>query len=102
MLAVFDQVFGELANYSDIKVDIRAVEASSDAPSDGATMAFDLHLDISGLELDLAMEMYLWPYGNAKVTATFLGTPDAINAALTGPTLDAIVDKLKAAVASGG
>ncbi len=46
--------------------------------------------------------MYLWPYGNAKVTTTFIVTPDSINGELTGPALDAAVEKLKAAASSGG
>ena len=101
MLAVFNQVFGGLAD-EDLKVEVEAAQASSDAPNNGATMAFDLHLDITGIELDMAMEMYLWPYGNAKVTTTFIGTPDSVNGDLTGPALDAVVEKLEAAAASGG
>ena len=64
-------------------------------------MAFDVHMNISGIELDMAMEMYLWPYGNAAVTVSFMGAPDDINAGLTGPTLDAVVEKLQAAAAPG-
>jgi hypothetical protein len=101
MLAVFNEVFGQLAD-QDIKVDVTPVEASSDAPNDGASMAFNLHLNAAGQELDLAMEMYLWPYGNAKVSAQFMGTPDTLNAEVTGPTLDAVATKLEAAAGSEG
>jgi hypothetical protein len=102
MLAVFNQVFGELAAGDEIKIDVAAAEASSEAPNNGATMAFDIHMDISGIELDLAMEMYLWPYGNAKVTVQFMGSPDTLDSDVTGPTLDAVVEKLKAAAGSEG
>ena len=96
MLAVFDTMFGELAE-QDIEVEVMAAEASSDAPNNGATMAFDIHMDISGIELDMAMEIYFWPYGNAALTVSFLGTPDTLDADTTGPTLDAVAEKLKAA-----
>ncbi|HEU0074509.1 MAG TPA: hypothetical protein VFS30_10895 [Dehalococcoidia bacterium] len=102
MLAVFNQVFGELAADGDIKVDVAAAEASSEAPNNGATLAFDIHMDISGIELDMALEMYLWPYGNAKVTVQFMGTPDTLDSDVTGPALDAVVEKLKAAAGSEG
>jgi hypothetical protein len=102
MLALFDEVFGELGADDEIMIEVTAAQASSAAPNDGATMAFDIHMDISGIELDLAMEMYIWPYGNAKVTVTFMGTPDSLDAGVTGPTLDAVVEKLKAAADSEG
>ena len=102
MLAVFNTSFSELAADGDIEVQVAAAEASSQAPNNGATMAFDIHMDISGIELDMAMEMYLWPYGNAKVSVSFMGAPEDLNGDVTGPTLDAVVEKLKAAAGSEG
>ena len=99
MLAVFDEAFGEIASGGDIDIEVAAAQASSPAPNNGATMAFDIHMMISGVELDMAIEMYLWPYANAKITATFMGTPESLNSEVTGPTLDALVKRLEAAAA---
>ena len=100
MLAVFNQSFGEMAEEGDFKIEVESADASSPAPNNGATMAFDLYMEISGISLDLAMGMYFWPYGNAEVTVSFTGSQDSLNSDLTGPTLDAVVDKLGAAAAA--
>jgi hypothetical protein len=99
MLAVFNEAFGEAAQGGDLEIEVAARDASSTAPNNGASMAFDINMDLAGIELDLSMEMYLWPYGNAKVTVQFMGSQESLNSDLTGPTLDAIVDKLDSAAA---
>jgi len=60
-----------LGNAQEVHAEARVAAASSAAPNDGATMAFDFEMVLAGIELDFAMEMYAWPCGNAGVTVTF-------------------------------
>ena len=100
MLAVFNEVFSDIGDAGEIEIEVTGRDASSPAPNDGASLAFDMAMNISGIELDLAMEIYFWPYGNAKVTTTFMGEGDTLGSDITGPTLDAVVEKLEAAAES--
>jgi hypothetical protein len=60
-------------------------------------MAFDVHMSFAGIELDMAMQMYFWPYANANVQAMFLGTAETLDADLVGGVLKTVDDNLKAA-----
>jgi hypothetical protein len=72
-----------------VEVDVSTREPSVGAPNDGAAMAFDMKVTIGAIELPMAIELYMWPYGNAGVTATFAGTQEALDEELIGSTLNA-------------
>jgi hypothetical protein len=97
----FEAIFPELiANEEDapegIKYTLTAREPSTEAPNNGAGMAFDLALEYRGAEFTAALELYLWPYSNAGVTITFIGTPDNIDAELIDAVLEAADERVKA------
>lgn len=94
-VAVFNNVFKDLGTGVDVKVS--SVSASSTPPQDGASLAFALKLTIATVELDMRMEMYFWPYGNAKVSLLFLGTADNVNKELTTKVTSVVDQKLQAA-----
>ena len=97
MLAVFRTAFAESSDMAGVKADVSARKVTAAAPNGGAAMGFDIHLGISGIKMDMAVEIYVWPYGNASATVMFLGVPDAINSQLTEPILRVVDDKIIAA-----
>ncbi len=102
MLAVFKTAFAESGDLSGVQADVTQRKVSASAPRGGATMGFDIHMDIAGIKMDMAMEMYIWPYGNASATVMFLGEPDAITSQLTEPVLRVVDDKIVAAGKAAG
>jgi hypothetical protein len=96
LISVLNTQFAETGP-SGVQLEVTRGTASAPAPEDGARMAFDMHMTIANIELDMAMEMYFWPYENASVRALFLGTNEVLNAELVGGVLQTVDRKLKAA-----
>ncbi len=100
MLAILPKAFADADMPEGVELNVALRDNSSAAPNDGVAMGFDMDMSLGALELQMAMEMYMWPRGNAGVTAMFLGTPDTLDAGLVGNTLAALDDKLTEAAAS--
>ena len=98
MTTVFEEGFRSLN--SDVKAEATARNASSSAPRDGVALAYDIDLEVPELNLDMTMEFYFWTYGNAEFSVAFAGPPNSLASDLTGPTLEAIVNRVEAAAAS--
>ena len=99
MLAVMPKAFSEEDLPDEASIEITSREPSAQAPNDGVTMSFDISVDLGAVQFDMAVEMYMWPYGNAKATAMFVGDQDALNADLIGPSLTAFEQHLSDAAA---
>ena len=69
------------------RIDFKPRDASAVAPNGGVTMAYDVHMDVEGVGVDMALELYVWSRGNARVSALFAGEPNQIDAAFTGSVL---------------
>ena len=95
MLAVFPKAFAEEDMPEGVTVDVSTRAPSAQAPNNGATMAYDIAMDLGAFQFDMGMEMYLWPVGNAAVTAMFVGEQDSVGADLIEPTLAAFHRKLR-------
>lgn len=102
MLAAFRSAFADSSELAGVEADISPRKVSAAAPRDGATMGFDIHLRVAGITMDMALEMYIWPYGNASATVMFIGVPDEINSQLTEPVLRVVDDKFAAAGKAAG
>jgi hypothetical protein len=98
MVAALNGGFGELAAGRG-SVEVSGRDVSARTPNEGAGMAVDLHMEVAGVDANLAFEMHFWRYGNAAVTVFIVGTPGEVNLGLTGPVLGAVTDKLEAAAA---
>lgn len=96
-VAVFNGLFTEQLGESGIELDVESVEGSAVAPQDGATLAFQIDMSLAGIELDLMMQMYFWPYGNASAQAFFFGPTEVVDTELVGTVLEIIENKLSAA-----
>lgn len=95
MLAVFPKALAEEDLPEGATVDVSTRAPSAQAPNNGATIAYDIGMDLGALQFDMAMEMYMWPVGNAAVTAMFVGGQDSVDAELTEPTLAAFEQRLR-------
>jgi hypothetical protein len=82
---------------SGLEIEVTEGSSSASAPQDGARTAFDVRLSFAGIDLDMAMQIYFWAYGNANVQALFVGTRDTLNADLVRGVLEAVDENLKAA-----
>jgi hypothetical protein len=96
IISVLNEQFMETGP-AGVQIDVSKGSGSASPPQSGATMAFDIDMSVSGIELSMAMEMYFWPYGNATVQALFLGTNDTLTSDLVGGVLQTVDTKLKAA-----
>ena len=94
MVAALNKMFKEQAGFQAL---VTRGKASAPAPQDGATMAFNIKLSIAGQTLEMAMEMYFWPYGNAEAQVMFSGPGGSLNSNLVGETLKKVDSKLVAA-----
>lgn len=94
MLAVMPKSFAESDMPEGMTVDVSLRELSAPAPNDGVTMGFDLDMAVGAIELNMAMEMYMWPYGNAGVMAMFIGDQVNLDTDLIGSTLSAFEQQL--------
>lgn len=94
MLAVMTKAFAAEDMPEGASVDITSRNPSSQAPNNGVTMAYDINMDLGAIQLDMALELYMWPYGNAKVMALFVGDQDALSADLTDSALATFEQKL--------
>jgi hypothetical protein len=99
MLAVMPKAFAAEDLPDGASIEITSREPSAQAPNDGVTMSFDIGMDLGAVQFDMAVEMYMWPYGNAKVTAMFAGDQGALSADLVGPSLTAFEQNLSDAAA---
>ena len=94
MLAVMPKAFSEEDLPEGASIEITSRRPSAQAPNDGVTMSFDISMDLDVVQFDMAVEMYMWPYGNAKATATFVGDQNALDADMIGPSLVAFEQNL--------
>ena len=96
LIAALNSQFAETGPRG-ISVEVTEGSASASAPQGGARIAFDIDIAFAGVNLEMAMQMYFWPYGNANVQALFLGAKDRLNGDLVGGVLDAVNDNLQSA-----
>ena len=96
LISVLNAQFAETGP-GGLQIEVKKGSGSASAPQDGARMAFDVEMSFAGIEFQLAMQLYFWPYGNANVQALFLGTKDMLNGDLVGGVLDAVDANLEAA-----
>ena len=80
-----------------VTIEVKKGSGSASAPQNGARMAFDIEMSVSGIELAMAMQMYFWPYENAQVQVLFLGTNETLTESLVGDVLKTVDSKVKAA-----
>jgi hypothetical protein len=91
MVAALNKMFKEEIGFQAV---VTRGKASAPAPHDGATMAFNIKVSAAGQSLDMAMEMYFWPYGNAEAQVMFSGPRGGLNSSLVGETLKKVDSKL--------
>jgi hypothetical protein len=91
MVAALNKMFKEEAGFQAV---VTRGKASAEAPQDGATMAFNIKLSVVGQTLDMAMEMYFWPYANAEAQVMFSGPSGALNGNLVQGVLTRVNNKL--------
>jgi hypothetical protein len=80
-----------------VTFEVKKGSGSASAPQNGARMAFDIEMSVSGIELSMAMRMYFWPYENAQVQVLFLGTNETLTDSFVGDVLKTVDNKVKAA-----
>ena len=96
IISVLNSQFAETGP-AGLTIEVRKGSGSESSPQGGAHMAFEIDMSIAGIELEMAMQMYFWPYGNATVQVLFLGTNETLSGNLVGGVLKAVDDNLKAA-----
>ena len=96
LISVLNKQFAD-SGPAGVQIEVKKGTSAAGAPEDGARMAFDVSLSFAGTSIDMGMQMYFWPYGNATVKALFLGTKDTLTADLVGTVLQATDKNLKAA-----
>ncbi|HEX5478857.1 MAG TPA: hypothetical protein VFY79_03975 [Dehalococcoidia bacterium] len=101
LLAVLSAGSGQETG-SDDRIDFTPRNASAAAPAGGVAMAYDIHMEVEGVGVDMALELYAWARGNARVSTLFAGEPDQVNAAFTGAVLRSFDQKVVDTGTSGG
>ena len=96
LITVLNNQFKE-SGPAGVEIQVKKGTGSATTPEDGARMAFDIDMSVAGVDLQLAMQLYFWPYGNANVQAMFLGTNDTLTSDLVGGVLKTVDDNLKTA-----
>ena len=96
LITVLNNQFAETGP-SGVQIEVSEGTGSAEAPQDGVRMAFDIDMAVAGLELEMAMQMYFWPYGNANVQVMFVGTNEALTEELIQTVLNAVDENLQAA-----
>jgi hypothetical protein len=96
LIAVLNKQFAETGP-AGMEITVKKGSATANAPQDGARMSFDVGIKFAGTELNMAMQMYFWPYRNAEVKAIFLGTSDTLTAGFVGDVLKTVDQKIAAA-----
>lgn len=94
MLAVLPTAFAGEDMPEGTEIDVSLRDPSASAPNEGASMGFDMDIAVGTVQLELAIEMYMWPYGNAGISALFLGSRDALDSELIDSTLVAFDRKV--------
>ena len=94
MVAALNKMFKEEIGF---QATVTRGKASATPPQNGASMAFNIKLSVAGQTLDMAMEMYFWPYANAEAQVMFSGPGGSLNSNLVGETLKKVDSKLVAA-----
>ncbi len=94
MVAALNKMFKEEVGF---QATVTRGKASATPPQNGASMAFNIKLAVAGQTLDMAMEMYFWPYANAEAQVMFSGPGGSLNSNLVGETLKKVDSKLVAA-----
>lgn len=80
-----------------LTIEVKQGDRSVSAPQGGARMAFDIEMALMGIEIDMAMKMFFWPYGNASVEAMFIGDRETLTNELVQNVLSTVDRKLQAA-----
>ncbi len=96
LITVLNSQFAETGP-SGLTIEVKKGTGAATTPEDGARMAFDIDMSVAGLNLQMAMQLYFWPYGNANVQAMFLGTAESLNADLVGGVLKTVDNNLQEA-----
>jgi hypothetical protein len=94
LLAAFNAGFAEFGRARDAQITVMPRQLSAEVPNDGATIAYDIDLAVASVQLDLAMEVYVWALANATTTVVVLGPPDAVNNELIAPVLASVDARL--------
>jgi hypothetical protein len=89
----FTQGFTEDGGPQGVSVDVRPRETAAPVEN-GMAIAYDIAADLAGLEVALAMEMHMWPRGNAGVSVMFFATQDAFDTALVASAVRRVDGKL--------
>jgi hypothetical protein len=97
LISVLNNQFSETGPPG-VEIEVKKGEGTAPAPQNGARMAFDIDMSVSGLELGMAMQMYIWPYENSEIQVLFLGTKQTLTRALVGNVLKTVDEKVKAAI----
>lgn len=69
------------------------------AQEDWASGAVEVKAEVAGKVLDVRMDLYAVPYGNAVITAMFIGPTSDVNEAFVGHALDEVARGMKALAA---
>jgi len=95
MTKVIITQFKSDSTFSGIDIKLVPSKASVEAPQDGGSMAFALTLTIPGVTvLEAQIEMYLWPYANAKNSVQIMGEKNAVTKSLVESILKAADAKI--------
>lgn len=101
-LAMFDTAFSqEMGDSEGIEISVTEGERlASSPPQDAVSMAFDIEMTFLGIEFEMAIQMYLWAYGNARVQVMFIGDPADLTGDVVNGVLTRVDEKLQAAAAN--
>ena len=80
-----------------LEVTVDEREPSAEVPDGGVAIGFDVAIAADGLEANMAIELYLWPRGNAGVTANFGGPAETLDAGTIETVLEDFADAVAAA-----
>jgi hypothetical protein len=79
---------------ADLAIEVRRRSASAIAPHGGASIGWGVALSAPDVDVDMAFETYMWPYGNALVTVDVTGDVRELD----GPTVRNLLSIIQARV----
>jgi len=92
---VVTTMFEDQFSGSGIQLKLEPSQASGTPPQDGASMAFLMTMNIAQVStIEAQMEMYFWPYANAKVSAMVMGMKTDVTKTLVDDVLTAADEKI--------
>jgi hypothetical protein len=96
LVSVLNAAFSQAGGKA-LQISIEKGTGTVDTPENGAKMAFDINLSAATANLQIALQLYSWPYGNTMAKALFLGPKQSLTQDLIRNVLDATNRNLKAA-----